>query len=71
MLVVDCILPLVSVLVVDCILLLVSVLVVDCILPLVGVFVVDCMLPLVRDGPFNFQRGYGFFLKKYSDSQCC
>ena len=24
-----------------------------------------------RDGPFNFQGGYGFFLKKYSDSQCC
>ena len=26
---------------------------------------------LLRDGPFNFQGGYGFFLKKYSDSQCC
>ena len=31
----------------------------------------------VRDRPFNFQGGggggggYGFFLKKYSDSQCC
>ena len=32
----------------------------------------------VRDGPFNFQGGgggggggYVFFLKKYSDSQCC
>jgi len=27
----------------------------------------------VRDGPFNFQGGggYGFFQKKYSDSQCC
>jgi hypothetical protein len=25
----------------------------------------------IRDGPFNFQGGYGFFLKKYSDSQCC
>jgi hypothetical protein len=26
----------------------------------------------VRDGPFNFQGGaMGFFLKKYSDSQCC
>ena len=27
---------------------------------------------LLRDGPFNFQGGgYVFFLKKYSDSQCC
>jgi hypothetical protein len=28
---------------------------------------------LVRDGPFNFKvgRGYAFFLKKYSNSQCC
>jgi hypothetical protein len=25
----------------------------------------------LRDRPFNFQEGYGFFLKKYSDSQCC
>jgi hypothetical protein len=24
----------------------------------------------IMDGPFNFQGGYGFFLKKYSDSQC-
>ena len=24
-----------------------------------------------RDGPFNFQGGLWFFLKKYSDSQCC
>jgi len=28
---------------------------------------------LLRDGPFNFKEGggYGFFSKKYSDSQCC
>ena len=28
---------------------------------------------ILRDGPFNFQGvgGYGFFLKKYFDSQCC
>ena len=26
----------------------------------------------IRDGPFNLKRGgYDFFLKKYSDSQCC
>ena len=25
----------------------------------------------VRDRPFNLKGGYGFFLKKYSDSQCC
>ena len=31
-------------------------------------------LDTLRDGPFNFQRevgGYGFFKKKYSDSQFC
>jgi hypothetical protein len=28
-------------------------------------------LPL-RERPFNLKgEGYGFFLKKYSDSQCC
>ena len=27
---------------------------------------------LVREQPFNLKGGgYGFFLKKYSDSQCC
>ena len=26
---------------------------------------------VVRDGPFNFEGGYVFFLKLYSDSQCC
>ena len=27
---------------------------------------------LLRERPFNLGRGgYGFFLKKYSDSQCC
>jgi hypothetical protein len=27
---------------------------------------------MLRDGPFNLKGGgYGFFLKKYSDSQCC
>ena len=25
----------------------------------------------VRERPFNLKGGYGFFLKKYSDSQCC
>ena len=24
-----------------------------------------------RERPFNLKGGYGFFLKKYSDSQCC
>ena len=28
--------------------------------------------PMIRERPFNLKRGgYGFFLKKYSDSQCC
>ena len=26
---------------------------------------------IVRERPFNLEGGYGFFLKKYSDSQCC
>jgi hypothetical protein len=29
---------------------------------------------LIRERPFNLKRwglGYAFFLKKYSDSQCC
>ena len=36
-----------------------------------------CMTYIVRERPFNLKRGggggggYGFFLKKYSDSQCC
>jgi hypothetical protein len=25
----------------------------------------------LRERPFNLKGGYGFFLKKYSDSQCC
>ena len=25
----------------------------------------------IRERPFNLKGGYGFFLKKYSDSQCC
>ena len=34
---------------------------------------IDCLSfqQEIRDGPFNFQGGgYGFFLNKYSDSQC-
>ena len=31
-----------------------------------------CFLPSVRERPFNLKGwGYGFFLKKYSDCQCC
>ena len=26
---------------------------------------------IVRERPFNLKGGYGFFLKNYSDSQCC
>ena len=26
---------------------------------------------VLRERPFNLKGGYGFFLKKYSDSQCC
>jgi hypothetical protein len=29
------------------------------------------LLTLLRDRPFNLKGGYVFFLKKYSDSQCC
>ena len=30
------------------------------------------VLDSVRERPFNLKGGgYGFFLKKYSDSQCC
>jgi hypothetical protein len=28
-------------------------------------------LNMFRERPFNLKGGYGFFLKKYSDSQCC
>ena len=29
-------------------------------------------VPYLRERPFNLKGGgYGFFLKKYSDSQCC
>ena len=32
----------------------------------------DWKTALVRERPFNLKgRGYVFFLKKYSDSQCC
>ena len=29
------------------------------------------IITLVRERPFNLKGGYVFFLKKYSDSQCC
>ena len=30
-----------------------------------------CSLGSIRERPFNLKGGYGFFLKKSSDSQCC
>jgi hypothetical protein len=32
---------------------------------------IDEIATTVRERPFNLKGGYGFFLKKYSDSQCC
>ena len=29
------------------------------------------VIALLRERPFNLKGGYGFFLKKYSDSQSC
>ena len=43
---------------------------------IINVFLQLQLKKLARDGPFNLQGGRGggvmfFFLKKYSDSQCC